>query len=485
MKTTNLQELLTLLLLITSMASCVQDDEFDVPVVELQPQNIAETSLITLDGLRTLLNTEIANNNGNINTVLTFEVDNDTINDKYILGYVISDDAAGNFFEELILQDAAENPTRGVKVLIDANPLYVTYQFGRKVYVKLEGLTVGYDSGVLSLGIRDGNRLAKIAESAQRDFLFRDNVVETITPLTISISEFTPEVTNLYIRLDDVQFNRNQALGNNRLTFAAEDMDEFDGERILESCAEGTSTVFSTSTFADFKGLLLPEGRGTLDAILTYNFFGEIFNIVVNKPTTINFNSTERCDPNEINCGLASNIGNNELFSDFFENQVEGDPISGNGWTNFIEAGSEQWEAYSDSGTNASLGISARMGSYLSGDISSIGWLITPQIDFDAQDGETLIFKTSNSFADGSTLEILISNDWNGDEATIATTTWELLSAAYIVQDDDFFGDWLNSGNVDLSCVSGTAYIAWKYVGSGEEDFDGTYELDEIVLNSN
>tara|TARA_R110002072_G_scaffold85225_1_gene192964 strand:+ start:43021 stop:44466 length:1446 start_codon:yes stop_codon:yes gene_type:complete len=481
MKTINIY---TLLVTILVLISCVQDDEFEVPVVEIKPQNIAASSLLTIDALRTLLNTEIANN-GNIETVLSFEADNDTTNDKYILGYVISDDSSGNFFEELILQDAPEDPSRGIKILIDANPLYVTYQFGRKVYVKLEGLTVGYDSGVLSLGIRDGNRLEKIAESAQRDFLFRDDVVEEINPLPISISEFTPEATNLYIHLEDVQFNRYQVLGEARLTFAGEEMDEFDGERILESCAEGTSTVFSTSTFADFKGMLLPDGRGTIDAILTYNFFGDEFNIIVNNPTTIHLDNMERCDPNVIDCGLAATTGSTVLFSDFFETQMEGDPIDGNGWTNYIEAGTEQWEAYTDSGTNASIGISARIGSFMSGDVSSIGWLITPPINFDSQDGETLNFKTSNSFADGSTLEVLISNNWDGDTATISTATWDLLSAAYIVQDDDFFGDWLNSGNIDLTCVTGIAYIAWRYIGSGEEGFDGTYELDEIEINAN
>tara|TARA_R110002049_G_scaffold63924_5_gene169413 strand:- start:76 stop:1521 length:1446 start_codon:yes stop_codon:yes gene_type:complete len=481
MKTINIY---TLLVTILVLISCVQDDEFEVPVVEIKPQNIAASSLLTIDALRTLLNTEIANN-GNIETVLSFEADNDTTNDKYILGYVISDDSSGNFFEELILQDAPEDPSRGIKILIDANPLYVTYQFGRKVYVKLEGLTVGYDSGVLSLGIRDGNRLEKIAESAQRNFLFRDDVVEEINPLPISISEFTPEATNLYIHLEDVQFNRYQVLGEARLTFAGEEMDEFDGERILESCAEGTSTVFSTSTFADFKGMLLPDGRGTIDAILTYNFFGDEFNIVVNNPTTIHLDNMERCDPNVIDCGLAATTGSTVLFSDFFETQMEGDPIDGNGWTNYIEAGTEQWEAYTDSGTNASIGISARIGSFMSGDVSSIGWLITPPINFDSQDGETLNFKTSNSFADGSTLEVLISNNWDGDTATISTATWDLLSAAYIVQDDDFFGDWLNSGNIDLTCVTGTAYIAWRYIGNGEEGFDGTYELDEIEINAN
>ena len=73
--------------------------------------------------------------------------------------------------------------------------------------------------------------------------------------------------------------------------FASEEFDHFDGERTLESCATASSVIFSTSTFADFKSLTLPSGRGSMNAILTKNFFGDTFNIVVNSPEDINFDS--------------------------------------------------------------------------------------------------------------------------------------------------------------------------------------------------
>jgi hypothetical protein len=477
MKTINFYKLITLLLAMVVIVSCVQDDEYDVPSIEVAPANITGT-VITISALNDLLVQE-QNNNGN--PVLTFQQDSDL----YVSGYVISNDATGNFFEEIIIQDEASSPNAGVKVLVDVNPLYITYEFGRKVFVKLSGLTVGLDSGVLSLGIRNGSSLENIAEAQMFDYLVRDNVVAEIVPMPIGIADFSDSKTNLYVRLNDVQFNRNEVLGDDRKTYAAEPDDQFDGERILESCETGASTVFSTSTFADFKGVLLPQGRGTLDGILTKNFFGEEFNVVINSPVDINFDNTERCDPNEVDCGIAATTGANVLFSDFFETQTTGQAITGNGWTNYIEAGSQNWEAYFDDGTNASLGISARIGSFNSGDASSIGWLISPAVDFEAQDGETLNFKTSNSFADGSTLEVLFSNDWDGDINTIATATWDVVSAATIVEDGQFFGDWISSGNVDLSCVTGNGYIAWKYTGSGVAAFDGTYELDEIQIKSN
>lgn len=469
-------KLVLLLHAILVMGSCIKMDDFGTPDLTEETVNPAGTE-ITIGALRDLL---IQEQMVNENPVLSFSE-----TDQYLAGYVISDDRAGNFFEELILQDSPSNPTTGVKVLIDVSPLFISYEFGRKIYVKLDGLAVGFDSGVLSLGIGSNNDVEKIAESQLTEFVVRDIEVAEIAPLPMQISEFSSEKTNLYIQMNDVQFYREEALGEDRKTFAAEPEDEFDGERILESCSEGISTVFSTSTFADFKAVLLPEGRGMLDGLLTYNFFGEEFNVVVNDPSTIVFESTDRCDPTEVDCGIADTSGPNVIFSDFFESQTEGEPITGIGWTNYIEVGSETWEAFFSDTGSVSLGISARIGSFMSGDDNSIGWLITPQVDFNAQEGETLEFKTSNSFSDGSTLEVLFSPDWDGDPASIATATWDILSAAYIVLDDDNFVDWFNSGTVDLSCIDGTGYIAWKYVGSGDADFDGTYELDEIELRSN
>ncbi len=469
----------TLFFAFLMILSCVKSDDYDVPNTEVTAPDINPNDVIEISSLRTLLQQE-QTNTGNPDAILTFQE-----TDKYIVGYVISSDEGGNFFEELIIQNSTSNPDTGVKILIDANPLFTTFEFGRKMYVKLDGLTVGLNSGVLTLGIRDGTNIQKIAESAMFDFLIRDVEVASIEPLPITVLDFSDDKTNLFVRLSDVQFNRNDALGDNRKTFAAEQGDQFDAERKLESCVTGYTAIFSTSTYADYKAVLLPTGRGYMDAILTYDFYGEDFNVTVSDPSTIHFESEERCDPAEIDCGLAETSGTNILFSDFFETQSPGDPISGNGWTNYMEAGSEQWEAFTSTGSSPSLGISARMQAYNSGDSSNIAWLITPQINFDAQEGETLNFKTSNSFADGSTLELFISTDWDGNPDHIISATWNILAAAYITQDTDAFGSWFPSGNVDLDCISGNAYIALKYIGSGEEAFDGTYEFDEIVINSN
>jgi hypothetical protein len=94
---------------------------------------------------------------------------------------------------------------------------------------------------------------------------------------------------------------------------------------------------------------------------------------------------------------------------------------------------------------------------------------------------EYLSFETSTSFADGSVLEVLISENWNGTVANITDANWVALPARIAANNDDF-NSFKFSTFINLSSYSGTAYIAFKYIGNGNEDFDGTYELDNITI---
>ena len=54
--------------------------------------------------------------------------------------------------------------------------------------------------------------------------------------------------------------------------------------------------------------------------------------------------------------------------------------------------------------------------------------------------------------------------------------------AVKIVSDGIPFKKWVHSTYIDISSYSGTAYIAFKYTGTGNIYFDGTYELDQILI---
>ncbi|TWO32151.1 hypothetical protein E1J38_010005 [Seonamhaeicola sediminis] len=488
-KVNRILTLLSVVAFVFVMVSCVQDDDYATPNLATNEPDVSENNITTFKAVvQRYVSAVDADEDGELDDnergrdIGVFETDEAEL---YITGYIVSSDKAGNFFEELIIQNYTddsnpdENPRLGFRVEVNVSSLYNTYEFGRKVYIKLNGLAIGESNGVLVLGKPDGTQVGQIQAYEFKDFIMRSSEVAEIKPKVTTISELTELDENTFIQLDDVQINRNEL----DKTFAGDVSDEFDGFRTLESCSDNSTLTLQTSTFADFKSLPVPQLRGSIKGIFSRDFRDDFSVLLINSRADIAFDNSERCDPIELSCGLASSQGSNNLFADDFETQSIGSLISGNGWTNYIESGTEGWEAYSSGGTNSSLGVSARVGSFRSGDASSVAWLISPAIDLDSQDNETLVYKTSNSFSDGSEMELLFSNDWDGTTEGINSATWGILADGYITQDSDFFGAWFDSGIIDLSCTAGTIYIAFKYTGSGEDDFDGTFELDDISID--
>lgn len=469
----NFHKLFAIAVLTVITFSCVEDDDFSIPdtaAVDIE----APANLIDMSAVIGLI--------GQSQTgTVTFEN-----NEQFIEGYVISSDEAGNFFEELIIQDAIQNPTAGIKVLIDNSPLFTTYAPGQRIYVKLDGLTAGLSNGVPVLGLNGSGVIEKIAPSQQTEVILRDSEIFDIVPTPVTgPSEFTTAKLLTLIQLPEAQFTDGDISANR--TFAAEPTDQFDGVRFIQTCGDffAAPIRLETSTFSDFKALRLPNGSGSITAILQRDFRDDFFVLSVNSPEDFNFDPNTRCNFDIVACGTVANAGTNTLLFENFETQSTGAAAMPAGWINFQEEGTETWEVYTATGANASLGKSVNCGSFRSGDASTVAWLITPQFDFDAQTGEVFSFETSNSFADGSSMEVLFSNDWDGTTAGIATASWEPMADPVVVSDSEAFGNWVFSENVSLDCVTGTGAIAFRYIGSGDAGTDGTYELDNISLTSN
>jgi len=444
--------LILMVFAVSFLASCVQDDDFESPNTSITEPTI-EGNIVQISSV---LGKAAQQEDGEL---FTYEETNDVVE-----GYVISSDEGGNFFRELIIQDKPENPTAGLKVAIFVNPLFTKYEVGRKVFIELEGFTVGTSNGVVTLGIPDGDFIDE-APAQFESKITRGAEVAEIVPLELSINDFSDEFENLFIKLNDVQFS------NPNQSFASEDDDEFDGERNIvqvTTCYDIPKAIFSTSTFADFASLTLPMGNGSISGVLSRNFEDSKYVISVNTLETLDMENPREDILDEE--GMTA-----ILFEDW-----ESGSLSTNGWVNFKEEGTRNWQIFTDNENEPSMGKGVKIGAFGSNDDVVITWLVSQAIDFDVNAMETLTFKTSNSFSDKSELKVLISTDWDGDPNTIPQATWNLITSGEIVDDAENFRNVVPSGVVDLSCVSGTGHIAFKYIGSGDEDFTGTYELDDI-----
>jgi len=483
MKTLKINKIILLLIGFVVFNGCVQDDDFSTPNLSFEEPNIPENQIRTIGSLAgDLAQEQSANDDIFEPQPLDYSNESDTVpyvfsdTDFYVTGYVASSDEGGNYFEELILQDKPENPTVGIKLLIDVNPLFTKYEVGRKIYVKISGLAVGISNGVLVLGSQAGSGVDKIPSQFENEFIDRSNEVATIVPLPLNISDFTEDKTNLMIALSDVQFNRNEVFDedNNFDTYASSAQDQFDGERTLESCESGASVIFSTSTFADFKGLALPKGRGTVNAVLSRTFEGDNYIVAINTPEDIEFGPEEdRCDPDFFDCTGPSG-GGAAFFSENFEGFAG---YAAEGWTNVnVSGGSTTWITGSFSGSTY-----AQISGFNSGDDEINVWLVTPPVDMDSTEGEELSFDIQSNFDNGTILTVLVSTDFTGDPTT---ATWSILDASIPSGPSGGFGSFEGVGPINVSCIDGTVHYAFFYEGS-DPSATTRYHVDNIEITGN
>jgi len=468
MKTINLKTLAVAIFASVALIACVQDDEFEVPssVGTEENENLndllsridsGEVQLITIEQLKA-----------------QFVSDNDATeitSDIAVKGYVSSSDASGNFYKEFFIQNAAENPTDAVKISLNQVDSYNQFNIGREVYVSLKNLYLGEANGgdgVFTIGssMNGDGEVESLNANEVPMYVFRSATTETLLPKPITaLSSYD---IGIFVTLTDVEFPQNE-IGQPYVS----PTDDYDTQRTVQRCSgfEYANFLLETSSFASFKNEVLPSGGGSISGIVSKTYNGDELVLVLNTTEDVQM-SGSRCELLDINDFSA-------IFEDDFQAYSNYSNIAGS-WTNYLEEGGRKWRAKTTNDNQNSGSKIAYMSAYNTGDSSNISWLITPGIDLDAQGAEFVKFKSSNSYSDNSVLELLISTDWDGSEATIESSTWNTLNTN-IVSDDEYYQNWVDSGLTDLSAYSGNAYIALKYTGGGSNN-TGTFEIDDFQV---
>ncbi|RKS55263.1 hypothetical protein BC962_0222 [Gillisia mitskevichiae] len=452
------------LVVVLFMNSCVKTDDFSVPESNITEDGF-EGNLTSISGIK-------GNYNPTTGDIYTF---NNT--EAFIEGFVISSDEAGNFYKKLIIQDRASNPTSGIQILVDNTSLFSTYEFGRKIYVKLDGLSLGFNNGVFQLGIQNRENVVAIPLSLLDEHIIRSSITSEIEPISLDIIEFNEAYRNLFVRLENVQFNKNLIRDEKRFTFAAEVTDRFDGERQIESCSTGSTSFLSTSTFSDFKSLLLPQFSGSVEGVLTRNFYDDHFVVILNSPEDLQFDEGSRCDPEFLKCGQNETVGNKVLFEENFVGISNENILDGRGWTNVnIYGGNERFE---DGILNSDRFI--RISAYGTSENPLEAWLITPAINLNNSVNEILSVDIKSSYDNGVLLSVLISKAFTGNPRT---TEWQLLDANIPIGPSNQYGPSFKKSMIDISCLEGTIHVAFKYLGAAP-DKTTTYDIDNIRITGN
>jgi hypothetical protein len=472
MKINKIINLLFFVIINISFMTCVEDSDFTIPeslgieenedVTEIL-DSISEGTL-QLKTIEQIKKLYIPGNN-------PLEVKSNIV----VKGYVISSDKSGNFYKEFYMQDAPENPTAGIKVALNLSNSYNKFNIGREIYIRLKGLYIGETNsgnGIITIGgkVKNTNitEIENVTVNQISNHIYRSETTKEIVPKIIEFAGINETHIGTFITLENVFFDA-QLSGKSYV----DPKEDFDTQRKVQTCLGlgYDELLIETSSFSRFSNETLPEKAGSINAVVSKDFGGNFIVLNLNNTNDVVMNE-ERCSP------LALTDFTTTLLYENFDEQ-SGD-IAVLNWINHREKGTKSWRSYTDSYAQSKA---ARMGSKNSGDISTISWLITKGINLDTTSQEFLSFETSNSFANGSELEVLISTDFDGEENNITTANWTLLPAK-IVADGEGYKNWVHSTYIDLSSYSGTAYIAFKYLGNSNVNFDGTYELDNIVINA-
>ena len=480
MKTTKFYGILSFLMIAFTITSCVQDGDFAVPNVTVEEPNITPNSSIT--AIKTALQQEF---NASGDLVYTFFENPD--NPTYIEGYVVSSDATGNFYKKLIIQDKAENPTAGIEVVLNDTSLSETYDIGRKIYIKLDGLSVSYDDGESAsnidptngipgkyvLGVLAGSQIDDIPSTSIENHIWRSATVADIVPTPIALANITGAHVNTMIQLPSAQILKSDITK----TFAGESNDEFDGFRTIFECDTEKTIPLQTSTFASFKSNVVPIGKGTFTAVLSKDFRSEFLVAIVNTPSNLEFNDPDRCDPPVLDCGTNTVGGSVILFDEDFEGITSTTGITTAGWTNVnVSGGNTVYSSRSFSG-NRYVQISA----YNTNEAPLEVWLVTPEIDLDTTTDEELTFETNTGYDNGKALTTYISSDFAGD---VTTATWLRLDAALSEGPSFGYNSFSSSGSINVSCLSGKIHVAFRYEGA-DGGVTTTFQIDNVKVTGN
>ena len=447
-----------ILLASLSVVSCINDDDFNIPNLECREPNL--TANRTVAEIRNMATANVQQFPVNVTGADIIEA------------FVVSSDEGGNFFKTLSLQTRPTNGEApiGFNIPIDVNNLFTIYNPGRKVYVRLNRQFFVISNGALNIGEIFINTSGAASVGRLSPFTYGNVVVrscevisedELVTKITIQ-EGLNDNMLHRLVEIEDVQFT-DAALGRNFFD-PNNNVGGATNHRLIDE--DGNTIIFRTSSFANFASRPVPSGRGKVRGVITkfgndYQFFARTINDVqLTQP---------RLAP---------------IFSEDFESVPTGTTafIALPGWSNVqMNGANPRW-----TGRIFSNNRFAQMSAFQANNTNVDSRLITPGINLDNTTDEFLRFGYKTGFANGEALTVWYSTDYSGAGTVDAVNaaTWTQLPADLSAQDQSFANDFYSSGIIDLSNISGTVYISFRYVGSSS-GITTTYQIDNIQIFGN
>ncbi len=415
----------TLILIATVLlfGSCIHDD-FDEPEI----QDIPTGNVLTIGDLRQMYIDSVQSG---------MYPDGYKFSEEFSVYCVCTmDDKKGNIYKSSYVQDE----TGAINLhLLSSGGIYE----GDSVRLYLNGLILGDYENMLQLdSVHVDRNIVKVATECD------------ITPEEVEIGQIqTGAYQGELVKLTNVQFIEDD-LGK---AFAdAENL--LTENRTIEDC-DGQQMEVRTSGYADFASYRVPEGRGSMIAIVGQ--FRDEWQLYIRSYYELNMDG--------LRCGVYDTV-----FSENFNGAVNGELISLEGWYNISTAGTLSWK-----GKTTEKSVSAIIDGRNASESSVESWLISPAIQL--ENGEyAMDFVSRAAYDQGGTLQVMISTDYDGNAPD--NSSWTEIPAD--ISDGPASGyanDWSLASDLDLSdYAQEEVYIGFKYSGTNVETT--LFLLDDIIV---
>lgn len=143
-------------------------------------------------------------------------------------------------------------------------------------------------------------------------------------------------------------------------------------------------------------------------------------------------------------------------------------------WINYSVASNHDWSCNNETMTINGYG----------GDVASDDWLISPAMDFSGYSSIILNFDTWTKYGDNGITDPEVSVKYSLDypgSGNPESYTWTELTYNFPAEHSQ---TWTNSGDIDLSTISGAAvYLAFQYTSSGTASgSSSSWEVDNVTI---
>lgn len=453
MKTNFLKSVLTIAISSSLFTSCVNDDDYNTPTfgcIESTLEKTKEVSEIPASA-----------------TIAQYP------NDDVIEAYVVSSDRQGNFFKSISMQTL--DGSKAFSVPVDLESTFVTYEPGRKVFIKMKNLYTDISNGGMRIGGIFVNSsgtpgVGRLTRPQVQSSIFRSCTVVNEEDLVQKLTIFellNDNNVNKLVELDNVQFTTD-ALDKTYYVEGASNTVGGATNHTLEDRL-GNTVVFRTSSFATFASKPVKGGSGKVRGVLTK--FGDTYQFVARFESDIKLENDIRLVP----------------FVPFFTENFESLPNTGNNiwvnlpnWSNVSLNGTERWEARIFNNNKY-----AQMSAFGTGESDVDSRLITAPVNLSTLSEKYLRFGVKTGFYNGVALTVWYSTDYSGagTAAAINAATWTQLPTNIPSITDTSYATNFYTMVANLSSInSNNVYISFRYQGSAVNPpvVTTTYQIDNV-----